>query len=143
MTPAPCAAATARTIWMAIVRVWEKSSEPHSRTARSVTPVDVFGGEELHPAVVADVVDRQDVGMVQRGDGPCLPLKPLQPLVVSRSTRRQDLQRQPPAQARVLSEVHLRHAARSKRRHDSIMRQHVAGGEGPAHTVDVEVTGIF
>src|SRR4029453_4044641 len=45
--------------------------------------------------------------------------------------------RQAMGRTRVLGEIHLRHAARSKRRHDSVMGQRVAGGEGPAHTFDV------
>ena len=84
------------------------------------TPLDhVLEGhaiEKLHhhegaAIFFADVVDRTDVGMVERRSGARLPAEALQRLWVTRHLIGKELEGDEPAEARVLGFVHHAHAA--------------------------------
>ena len=100
------------------------------RTQRDA--VDELGREELHAAVVADVVDREDVGMIEGRNRARLALEAAEPFLVAHGARREHFQCEPAAQPNVLGQIDLRHAARSERREDAVVRQHIAAGECPA-----------
>ena len=84
-------------------------------------PVDVLRGEELHPGGVADVVDRQNVRVVERRDRAGFALESQQPFLVAERARREHFQRELAAQADVLGQIHLRHAAGSERRQHTVV----------------------
>ncbi len=63
----------------------------------------------------ADVVDRANAGMIQRGCGARFALKSLEGRRVAGKLRRKEFQRDVPAEARVFGSKHLAHAAAAKR----------------------------
>ncbi len=101
--------------------------------------VDVLGGEKLDVAVMADVVDGQDVWMVERRNRSGLAFEPAQALFVAKRPVRQHFQREPAPQPDVLRKIDLGHPAGSERLEDSIVRQHVAGREYPLHAFTARV----
>ena len=76
-----------------------------------------------------DVVDRDDVGMIQRRGRPRFLLEPLQPLRIRRQRLRQHLDRHLARQTRVPRPVHLPHPARAERREDLVGSQASACGQ--------------
>ena len=65
--------------------------------------------------MTADVVNREDVRMIERGDRPRLLLESLQPVTVGREAGRQDFDCHVAAEARVEGPVHLAHAPGAQR----------------------------
>ena len=65
----------------------------------------------MHAALAADVMDRDDVGVVQAGGGLGLGLEALQLPAVQGRSERQHLQRHPPPQRDLLGLVDHPHAA--------------------------------
>ena len=66
----------------------------------------------------ADVVDGEDVGVIERGDGARLLLEAAQPVRIGREPRGQDLDRDVAPEPRVAGAVHLAHPARADRGDD-------------------------
>ena len=67
------------------------------------------------PILMAHVVQRADVWMIQRGDGMGLAVKAFAELWVTRELRRQDLDRDRAVEARIAGFVDLAHPATAKR----------------------------
>jgi hypothetical protein len=82
--------------------------------------------EELLSFVFADVVDRADVRMVQRGRGTCLALKTLRRRGILRPLQRQELERHVPAEPDILGAVHDAHAAPAELLEDPVVRDGLA-----------------
>ena len=89
------------------------------------------------PSGFADVINGADVRVVQRGSGPRLALEPVQRETISRETLRQALQRDPPAETRVLRFVDLAHAAGPERRDDAVAADGSAGTRLTATSTEV------
>jgi len=98
-----------------------------------MTPTAGFGACPRLRRCLADVVERADVRMVQRGDRLRLALKPLAELVVPGQRRRDHLDGDVAVQARVTRPVDLSHAAGAERR-DDLVRPDPRSGK-PAHEV--------
>ncbi len=81
---------------------------------------------EVHAALVADVVHRGDVRVVERRRRPRLLLEPGQPLRVGGELLGQHLDGHLAAQARVLRQPHLAHAARAELLEDLVWSQRSA-----------------
>src|SRR5262249_11876216 len=92
--------------------------------------LEQFHHDELaERPVLADIVNRADVGMVERRDGTCLALEALECVGVRVEVLRERFQRDDPAEARVSRAIHLAHAARSERADDFIGADTNAGRE--------------
>ncbi len=88
--------------------------------------VHELAGDEVRARRVADIVDRDDVRVVQRRRGPGLADEPGQAVLVAGRCGRQDLQRDPPAEADVLGEIHLTHPALAEEREDFVVPESCA-----------------
>ena len=96
--------------------------------------VDELGGDEAQAASLAGVVDGEDVRVIERRDAPGLPLEARDPLLGGGGCwRSQDLERQLAAEAHVLGQEDLAHAAGAERGEDAVVGQHIARCEGPVH----------
>ena len=82
--------------------------------------LEVLHDEELDAVLVADVVQRADVGVGKRRDGLRFPLEPLTTLGAGGEVRRQDFYRDRAIEPRVARLVHLAHAARADRGDDLV-----------------------
>ena len=89
--------------------------------------LDQLHGDEVDLVVGLDSVDGDDVGVVHGCNRPRLGLKPLQPLRIGHCLGRQDLERYPPTEPGVLSDVDLAHAAAGQPFDHLVVREHVAG----------------
>ena len=76
-----------------------------------------------------DVINRQDVRVVERRGRTGFRFQSFQPLGIRGQGRRQDLDGDVPAEARVPRPVHLPHPARAERRQDLVGAKTRAGGE--------------
>ena len=79
-------------------------------------------GDEGPPVVLVDVVDRADVGVLERGGGARLALQPLEGLRVARQLLGQELQRDASAELQVLGLVDDAHAAAAQLREHAVVR---------------------
>src|SRR5438128_2485461 len=96
---------------------WQRS--PH-KTEGQGFPFEIFHYQILKSILRTDIMDRANMGMIQRSNGSRLALKPLLPLWIEAKMGRQDFDCDYPVQARVSSTVHLTHATRTQRRLDLI-----------------------
>src|SRR6185369_6560858 len=86
--------------------------------------------EQFHDqVVVADVVERADVGMVQRGDGLGLALEARAQVGAMRELRRKDFDRYAAVEARVTCAIDLAHSARPERRNDLVWTEARSWGD--------------
>jgi hypothetical protein len=79
--------------------------------------------------VGADVVDGEDVGMVEGGDGAGLALEAALPLGVGRSLLGEDLEGDLAPEAGVVSPVHLSHTPGAQGREDLVRADAPARGQ--------------
>ena len=86
--------------------------------------------EEEHALVLLDRVDRDDAGVVERGDGARFALETGAAIGVVGESLRQHLERDLAAELRVLGEVHLAHAAGAQRAEDPVVRDGLSDHEG-------------
>ena len=89
-------------------------------------PFEQLHHEELLPLVLADVVDRADVRVIQRRRRARLALKALRGRRVARQLGRQELDGDLPAEANILGAVDDAHAAAAKLLEDPVMRDGLA-----------------
>jgi hypothetical protein len=87
---------------------WE-SAFADSRSQRFA--VEQFHHEEVDVAFVSNIVQRADVGMVQRGYSASLSLEPFSKLGIGCEIGREDFDRDEAVEACVARAVHLSHAA--------------------------------
>src|SRR5664279_4691971 len=80
--------------------------------------------------VMTDIVDRQNVGVVQRCDSPCLLLESAQPVTVTGKGLRQNLERDIPPQPRIPGAIDLAHSACSQQGIDLIGAKFCARSQG-------------
>ena len=95
--------------------------------------IQEFHGDERFSIRLADVVNRADVGVIQRGSGLRFSLKARESLRVFRHIIGQEFQRNETVQPRVLSLVDDTHASAAEAFHNAVMRkclfkQRVVGG---------------
>src|SRR5246500_5812128 len=89
-------------------------------------PVQKLHGDERLPLVFANLVDRADVGMVERRGGLRLALEPFECLAIARHAVGKKFQGHRTTQARILSFVHNAHSATAQLRDDAVMRDYLA-----------------
>jgi hypothetical protein len=73
-----------------------------------------LGDDKLHPLVLRELEDAQDVGMGQLGERLGLPFEPRESLGVVRDIARQHLDRHLPLEPLVQGTVHLAHSTGAK-----------------------------
>ena len=83
-------------------------------------------GDEGAAFLLADVVDRADVGMIERRGGPSFAAKTLQGLRITGHVIGKKLEGDETAQARVLGLVHHAHPAAAKLFQDAVVRDSLA-----------------
>ena len=96
-----------------------------------------LGDGKEDSALLADVVDGEDVRMVQGRDGPRLPFEPNLQLRLSAEPLRHDLDRDLPVQPRVPSPIHLSHPARAERRENLIRAEPRSGPDHKSPTTNL------
>ena len=123
-------------------RVVERGPQRQRRRADARAervPLEQFDGGVRRAVVRADVVDRDDVGMRECGNGPGLTVEPLAELRIHPAARRQDLDRDLPVQARVARTVHLAHSAGADGRQNLVRAEACSGVERQARPDEVYV----
>ena len=90
-------------------------------------PFQKFHGDEGAAAIFADIVNRADVGMIQRGGGLCFALKTLERLRIVFKFRRQKFQRHRAVQLGVFRFVNDTHASAAKSFEHAEMQDRSAG----------------
>ena len=102
----------------------DRGREAH-RGAGRVRPerhaVDEFVGDEVRARGLADVENRDDVGVIERRRGPGFAHEARQAIVVRIDGAGQDLQRDAAVETRVLREIHLAHPTLAERREDLVV----------------------
>jgi hypothetical protein len=78
-------------------------------------PFQVLHNKEVDAVLLADVMERADVGMIQRGDGAGFAFKAFASLWVGSHVSGQDFDRHCAIQPRVARPIDFAHAARSDR----------------------------
>ena len=78
---------------------------------------------------IAHIVDGDDIGMIQRGDGARFEFEALAAHGIVSHVRRQDLQGDVASEASVAGAVYFTHAARAEGRDDFVGAEFVAGRE--------------
>ena len=79
------------------------------------------------PVVLADIVDRDDVGMIERGERPGFLLEPLPAHGIARDVRRQDLDGDGPVQPLIARPPDFAHAAFAELIENFVAAQFAAG----------------
>jgi len=91
--------------------------------------VQKLHGDERPSVLLADVVNRADIGMTEGGCCTRFAAEPFQGLLVMRHFRGQKLQSYEAAEASVLGLVHHPHAAAAELLDDAVMRDGLADHE--------------
>ena len=104
---------------------------PTSQQVRHVGALHILHRKPQLPVELATIVDTDDVRMGQPRRHVGFPAEPLPVLVVGGELRGQDFQRVVAGQPRMLSEVHLTHAAGPEKPHDRVSGEHIAFVETP------------
>jgi hypothetical protein len=86
-------------------------------------PLDELHRQEVHAAGFLDRVDRDDVGVVEGGDGARLSLEPLESIGIAGQLGRQDLERHAAVEPGIVGLVDLAHAARAEGPDDPVVVQ--------------------
>ena len=98
-------------------------------------------GDERLAGMVANLVDRRDVGMIERTRGACLPQQASSGLRIMDRSRRQEFQRNPTLQVRIFGQIHRAHAPGADVADDSVVRDGRADhGTCPVHVSQVQRT---
>jgi len=96
--------------------------------ARQRHPVEKLHGNECLLAMLADFVDRTDVGMIQCRRGARLPAKPFEGLRITRESIRQEFEGHEAAEVGVFRFVDHAHAAATELLDNAVMRNGLATG---------------
>src|SRR5262249_32168001 len=105
---------------------------------------DMLHRDEVDLAIGADVVDGDDVGMHERGRGPCFAEEPLAVRGLVDLIGADDFERDAAIQARVPGAVDDAHAALADFGFDAIVREHFALGElDRRKTIEGAQHGVF
>src|SRR5689334_18256392 len=84
----------------------------------------------MHVAVLAEVVNRQDVGMIERRSRLRFPMQPFLKSGTAGEVAGQDLQRHLTAQTFVAGEINFSHSTRAQQANDLIGAHLRSGAEG-------------
>ncbi len=95
--------------------------------------IEEFHHNEVLPLMLADLVNRADIGMVQRGCGAGFPSEPFHRVRVFGEFFRQELQGHGTAQVHVLGLVHYAHTSSTEFLKDAVMRDRLANHGGENH----------
>ena len=117
-------------------RVIEPERAAHEQVAEHV-PLEQLHHDERRVAVLAQVVDGADVGMIQGRRGPRLALEAGQVLAAG-ETRRERLDRDFSSELGIARPIHLTHSAFAKRRQDFVVLEARASGPGTLATIMVQ-----
>ena len=112
-----------------ICRTLRSGSAPPPSRSRSVSPSSSSVTAYAMLAVLAEVVNGEDVRMRQRGDRLGLALEARERGRIGGQVRRQDLDRDLAIERRVARAVDLAHAARAERGDDLVLSERCAAGE--------------
>lgn len=104
-------------------------------------PLEEFHDEKAPRLVPAEVVDRADVGVIERRGRSGFALEALDCRDIVRQFRGQELERDLPAQAQILGTVDNAHAAATEFFDDAVVGDGLAGGRHPRHEGRVYRTG--
>src|SRR5271156_2956512 len=100
--------------------------------------VQKLHGDEGFAALIVNLVDGANVGMIQRGGGLGFTLETAKRLRIFRYVVRQELQRDKPAEFYVLSLVNHTHAAATEFFDDPVVRDGLTDeGRGTGHAADI------
>ena len=125
--PSRCARASACARAVACFSASSRGSGPHASLRRERFSFEILHDEELEAVLLADVVERADVGMVQPRDGSGLALEALSSLGLFGGFRRQDLDGHDPSHACVVRTIDLAHPSTSQEGDDLVRSQAGAG----------------
>ena len=105
-----------------------------------------FHGDPRDAVGFADVVDRDDRGVIQRGGGPSFLLEASARRRVAYQPRRDDFQRDIASQARIVAPIHLSHTPGAEQRLDGVRSEPISGlkrhGRGDRYRVDHLATSV-
>ena len=113
--PARWAATRALAIWSAVITASARLSGPRPSRIASVSPATVLHDQVVQIFLLADVEQRADVRMRQRGNGPRLAFEPSTGIGTPNELRRQHLDGNGLIEAGITCAIHLAHAARPER----------------------------
>ena len=85
------------------------------QVTRQRLTLEILHHEEIDTILLADIVERANVRMIQRANGPRLTLKALAQIRVGRQVRRQDFDCDGPIKPCVSGLIDFPHAARAER----------------------------
>ena len=102
---------------------------PFGNRERERAALDHFHGQKQDSVTSLDRIDRDDVGVVQGGSGAGFPLESAQSLGIVGKCRRQHLDGDVAAEARITGAVHLAHPAGAEQGDDVIGAEVGAGRE--------------
>ncbi len=129
---AACAADSADAAWIVMSRISRSVSGPRATRCRSVSPSTNSETRNRDAVVIADLVDGQDVGMIERRRGPRLVQETAQPFRIAAQFRPQHLERDRPAEHRIDGLVDLAHPAAAEQVVDLVTADGAPGGQGHA-----------
>ena len=129
--PFSCAAASPCAICTPYSIVLRWGSAPRSSTARKLSPSSKLGDQKRRAVVLADVMNGENVGMVERGHCPRLLLEATQAVGFAGEGFRKNFQSDIAPQARIFGAINLSHAACAQRRLDFVGTEFRSQRSGP------------
>ena len=123
MMPAVWAASSASAIWIPSRSTVSSPSGPAASRSCSVVALQILHGDERASVLLADVVDRADVWMVERRCGPGFALKAAQGLGITRQIFGDELERNGTVKPRIFGFVHHAHPAAAELLDDAVVRE--------------------
>ncbi len=118
--PCLCATSSAEATCAPNFTTCSSGSAPFCSRSASDSPVEQLHHQEVRVALVPDVEERADVGVVEGGDGLRLALEALAPFLVLGERGGQDLDGDAALEAGVASPPHLAHPAGADRRRELV-----------------------
>src|ERR1035438_7305127 len=88
--------------------------------AAEAVAFEKFGDDKWRTGFLSDIVDRQNVGMIQRSHRARLLFKSPKTVAIAGKRLRQDFQRDLTTESRVARPVHLSHSTRAEWRNDFV-----------------------
>ena len=126
--PVRCARSSASAISRAVRSVSFSGSAPRLRRSPSVSPSRYSITKVIEPALLPDVVEGANMGVVKRGNSARLPFETLADVRPFSGVRRKHLDSNGAVQPRIARLVNFAHAARADKREDLIRAESRSGG---------------
>ena len=123
MMPAVCAASSASAIWMPTSSSVFEAQRTGGEPILQRRALQILHDDERSPVLLADVVDRADVRVVQRRRRLRFAREPAQRLGIPRELFGDELERNGTAQPRIFGLVHDAHAAAAELLDDAVVRE--------------------